>query len=92
MVLDGGSHTIRPMRMLMKPHCGNVLSVAGVTEAFDPDREGESYTRTLMIFENGQTATLEVRNCLSPAPRIGCQSSTHTCPHPGSFWGAFHAS
>lgn len=22
-VLDGGSHTIRPMRMLMQPHCGN---------------------------------------------------------------------
>lgn len=37
-----------------------VVSVAGVTEALDPDREGESYTRTLMKFENGQTATLEM--------------------------------
>ena len=37
-----------------------VVSVAGVTEAFEPDREGESFTRTLMKFENGQTATLEM--------------------------------
>ena len=37
-----------------------VVSVAGVTEAFEPDREGESFTRTLMTFENGQTATLEM--------------------------------
>eukprot|EP01043_Picozoa_sp_COSAG02_P059737 COSAG02_NODE_7668_length_2903_cov_2.612340_3_plen_121_part_00 len=37
-----------------------VVSVAGVTESLDPDREGESYTRTLMKFENGQTATLEM--------------------------------
>jgi hypothetical protein len=29
-VLDGGSHTIRPMRMLMQPHCGNIASVAAV--------------------------------------------------------------
>ena len=37
-----------------------VVSVSGVTEAFEPDREGESFTRTLMKFENGQTATLEM--------------------------------
>ena len=37
-----------------------VVWVAGVTESLDPDREGESYTRTLMKFENGQTATLEM--------------------------------
>ena len=29
-----------------------------VTEAFDADREGESYARTLMKFDNGQTAVL----------------------------------
>ena len=60
MVLDGGSHTIRPMRMLMQPHCGNIVAVAGVIEALDEQQEGENFTRTLMRFENGQTATLEM--------------------------------
>ena len=59
-VLDGGSHTIRPMRMLMQPHCGNIVAVAGVIEALDEQQEGENFTRTLMRFENGQTATLEM--------------------------------
>ena len=60
MVLDGGSHTIRPMRMLMQPHCGNIVAVAGAIEALDEQQEGENFTRTLMRFENGQTATLEM--------------------------------
>ena len=47
-IIDGGSHTIRPMRMLMQPHCGDVVSVAAVCEAFNPASEGENYTRTLM--------------------------------------------
>lgn len=28
----------------------------------NPDSEGENFTRTLMRFENGQTATLEMGN------------------------------
>jgi hypothetical protein len=64
-IIDGGSHTIRPMRMMMAPHCGNIVAVAAVTEAFDPDREGENYTRTLMRFENGQTACVLLRRSLS---------------------------
>lgn len=59
-IIDGGSHTIRPMRMLMAPHCGNVVAVAAVTEAFNPDSEGENFTRTLMRFDNGRVATLEM--------------------------------
>eukprot|EP01052_Picozoa_sp_SAG31_P015333 SAG31_NODE_983_length_10554_cov_6.049259_3_plen_225_part_00 len=73
-VLDGGSHTLRPMRMLMKPHCGEVSTVTGVTKALEPAREGESYTRTLLRFEHGQTATLEMgaapEAALGPAPWI----------------------
>lgn len=42
----------------MRP--GNIVAVAGVTEAFNPDQEGENYTRTLMRFANGATATLEM--------------------------------
>lgn len=42
---------------------GNIVAVAGVTEAFDSKQEGENYTRTLMRFENGQTATLEMGGC-----------------------------
>jgi hypothetical protein len=53
------------MRMMMAPHCGNIVAVAAVTEAFDPDREGENYTRTLMRFENGQTACVLLRRSLS---------------------------
>eukprot|EP01050_Picozoa_sp_SAG11_P011532 SAG11_NODE_1227_length_5474_cov_5.294326_5_plen_466_part_00 len=71
-VLDGGSHTIRPMRMLMQPHCGEVVSVAGAIKSLEPDREGESYTRTLMRFEHGQTAILEMgghpKAVYGPAP------------------------
>lgn len=39
-IIDGGSHTIRPMRMLMQPHCGNITAVASKIEAFNPDRFG----------------------------------------------------
>ena len=62
-IIDGGSHTIRPMRMLMQPHCGNIVAVAGITEAFDPRQEGENYTRTIMRFANGRVATLEMGGC-----------------------------
>ena len=93
-IIDGGSHTIRPMRMLMQPHCGNIVAVAGKIEAFNPDSEGENFTRTLMRFENGQTATLEMGGvpgavygpepCAhpSPPPHFGTVSPelTSTCP------------
>ena len=59
-IIDGGSHTIRPMRLLMQPHCGEVEAVAAVTEAFNPESEGENFTRTMMRFQNGQVATLEM--------------------------------
>lgn len=29
-IIDGGSHTIRPMRMLMQPHCGTGIICAGL--------------------------------------------------------------
>eukprot|EP01046_Picozoa_sp_COSAG06_P052367 COSAG06_NODE_8774_length_2074_cov_75.245570_4_plen_95_part_00 len=43
--------------------------MAGVTEAFDPKTEGENYTRTLMRFSNGATATLEMGGV--PGARYG---------------------
>ena len=46
--------------MLMAPHCGNIVAVAAVIEAFNPESEGENYTRTLMRFANGRVATLEM--------------------------------
>lgn len=52
---------MQPLPLLMKP--GNIVAVAGVTEAFNPDQEGENYTRTLMRFANGATATLEMGGC-----------------------------
>jgi hypothetical protein len=48
---------------------GNIVAVAGVTEAFDPKTEGENYTRTLMRFSNGATATLEMGGV--PGARYG---------------------
>ena len=32
-IIDGGSHTIRPMRMLMQPHCGaySTLDIVHIT-------------------------------------------------------------
>ena len=40
-----------------------------MTEAFDPKTEGENYTRTLMRFSNGATATLEMGGV--PGARYG---------------------
>jgi predicted dehydrogenase len=35
-IIDGGSHTIRPMRMLMQPHCGNLSSRHRLTSLAKP--------------------------------------------------------
>ena len=58
-----GHQNLQLMELLPLAHTGNIVAVAGVTEAFDPKQEGENYTRTLMRFENGATATLEMGGC-----------------------------
>ena len=54
-VIDGGAHWIRPLRMLM----GEVEAVTGVTGTPFDKMEGESLGRALLRFENGTVGYLE---------------------------------
>jgi UDP-N-acetyl-2-amino-2-deoxyglucuronate dehydrogenase len=54
-VIDGGAHWIRPLRMLM----GEVDAVTGVTATPFDRMEGESLGRALLRFENGTVGYLE---------------------------------
>ena len=51
-VIDGGAHWLRPMRMFM----GEVHSVVGVTSRLLDDMEGESFAQALLRFHSGRGA------------------------------------
>jgi UDP-N-acetyl-2-amino-2-deoxyglucuronate dehydrogenase len=51
-VIDGGSHWIRPLRMWM----GEIEEVVGVTDRPLEQMEGESLARSLIRFKSGKTA------------------------------------
>ena len=54
-VIDGGAHWIRPLRMLM----GEVEAVTGITGTPFKKMEGESLGRALLRFESGCVGYLE---------------------------------
>ena len=54
-VIDGGAHWIRPLRMWL----GEVAEAVAVTGRPDPQMEGESYARSLLRFESGVVASFD---------------------------------
>ncbi len=54
-VVDGGSHWIRPLRMWM----GEIEEVVGVTDRPLEQMEGESLARSLIRFKSGKTAAFD---------------------------------
>lgn len=54
-VIDGGAHWLRPMRMFL----GEVHSVVGVTSRLLPEMEGESFAQALLRFHSGRVGYFE---------------------------------
>ena len=54
-VIDGGAHWLRPMRMFL----GEVHSVVGVTSRLLPEMEGESFAQALLRFRSGRVGYFE---------------------------------
>ena len=54
-VIDGGAHWIRPLRLLL----GEIDSVVAVMGSHIPRMEGESWSHALLRFETGLTATFD---------------------------------
>lgn len=54
-VIDGGAHWLRPMRMFL----GEVHSVVGVTSRILPSMEGESFAQALLRFHSGRVGYFE---------------------------------
>ena len=55
-VIDGGAHWIRPLRMML----GEVDEVVGVSGRHVPGMEGESWAQALFRFRSGVTATFNM--------------------------------
>lgn len=66
-VIDGGSHWIRPLRMWM----GEIREVIGAVDRPLEQMEGESLVRSLIRFESGKVATFDAlmaETVLAPEP------------------------
>lgn len=61
-VVDGGAHWIRPLRMWL----GEIDSVVATTSRVIPSMEGESQAHALMRFKSGLVATLEALTIDAP--------------------------
>jgi predicted dehydrogenase len=57
-VMDGGAHWIRPLRMWL----GEIKEVVAVTSRLLPDMEGESFARALLRFETGIVALFDAQH------------------------------
>ena len=55
-VIDGGAHWIRPLRMML----GEIDEVVGVVGSHVPGMEGESWAQALFRFRSGVTATFNM--------------------------------
>ncbi len=62
-VIDGGAHWIRPLRMML----GEVNEVIAVTGRHMERMEGESWSQSILRFESGVTAVFEAKNVAAPA-------------------------
>eukprot|EP01113_Clastostelium_recurvatum_P009025 TRINITY_DN14311_c0_g1_i6.p1 TRINITY_DN14311_c0_g1~~TRINITY_DN14311_c0_g1_i6.p1 ORF type:complete len:409 (+),score=72.80 TRINITY_DN14311_c0_g1_i6:42-1229(+) len=62
MVMDGGSHWIRPLRMWM----GEIDKIVGVTGRVLPEMEGETLAKAIFKFKSGQMATFECTMSYTP--------------------------
>ena len=54
-VIDGGAHWLRPMRMFM----GEIQSVVGTTARLLDDMQGESLAQALLRFHSGRVGYFE---------------------------------
>ena len=57
-VIDGGAHWIRPLRMWL----GEIKEVVAVTGRLLPEMEGESFARSLLKFETGTIALFDAQH------------------------------
>ena len=57
-VIDGGAHWIRPLRMWL----GEIKEVVAVTDRLIPEMEGETFARALLKFETGTIALFDAQH------------------------------